>query len=248
MMHPSKLRNSPLRLSLALGFALFASQAVAGPPYHTDDPDPTETGGVEAYAFTEGNWDRGYSGSAAIEANFGAAKDVQLSFELPLDLTSRPSHFARGNVELSAKWRFLNDDVHGWSLATFPGVTLPTARGARGIEVLLPVWGGWRHGDVAIFGGGGRMFIGVPGGHDHWVLGLAATRQFGSFNVGIEAGHEGAAERSGHGINTAGVGIMTALTGPIALVVRAGPAQEEGTGHVFVQTYFGLQGVWGPKK
>jgi hypothetical protein len=227
---------------------LLAAPAVAGPPYQTDDPDPTDTGGIEAYAFSEGDWDPTYSGSLGIEANYGAAKDLQLSLGLPLDVTASPLRIGRGNIELSAKWRFANDETSGWSLATFPGVTLPTAKGARGVEALLPLWGGWRRDELAIFGGGGRVFTSVPGGRDHWVLGLAATRQFGSVNIGIEVGHEGVSERGGHGLDTAGLGVIAAVGGPFAIVARAGPAREEHTGHVFVQTSFGLQGVFEPKK
>lgn len=232
----------------AIALLLVATPVNAGPPYQTDDPDPTDTGGVEAYAFVEGDWDRGFGGSAGFEFNYGVSPDVQLSLGLPLDVTSRPLHVSRGNVELSAKWRFLNDDKNGWSLATFPGVTLPTAKGARGVEMLLPIWGGWKRGEFALFGGGGRVITSVPGSRDHWTVGLAATRQFGSLNLGVEIGHSGASERGGHALDTAGVGMIAALGGPFALVARAGPARERGTGHVFVQTFFGLQGLWGPQK
>ncbi|NUT00909.1 MAG: hypothetical protein HOP96_08055 [Sphingomonas sp.] len=227
---------------------LVGSSAIAGPPYQTDDPDPTETGGLEAYAFVEGDWDASFAGSAGIEANYGASQNVQISLGLPLEIASRPLKVSRGNVELSAKWRFLNDENHGLSVATFPGVALPTAKGASGIEVLLPLWGGWKQDNLAVFGGGGRVITSVPGGRNHWVVGFAATRQVGAMNFGVEVGHSGASERGGHGLDAAGVGMTAALGGPFALVARAGPARERGTGHVFVQTFFGLQGLWGPKK
>ena len=112
--------------------------------------------------------------------------------------------------------------------------------------MLLPLWGGWRRGPLAIFGGGGRIFSTVPGARDHWVLGIAATRQFDAINLGVEVGHEGASEQGGHGVETAGLGMTAALGGPFSLVARAGPAREETTGHVFIQSYFGIQGIWGP--
>jgi hypothetical protein len=243
------------RLSYAFAIAillvvndLVTSSAIAGPPYQTDDPDPTDTHGLEAYPFIEGDWDRSFAGSAGIEANYGAAQDLQLSLGLPLDLNSRPLHLSAGNTELSVKWRFLNDEKLGLSLATFPGVTLPTARGARGVEVLLPLWAGWKRGDLALFGGGGRVLTSVPGSRDHWVVGVAATRQFGSINLGVEVGHSGASDRDGHGLDTAGVGMIAPIGGAFALVARAGPARERGSGNVFVQSFVGLQGLWGPKK
>jgi hypothetical protein len=238
----------PGKYALAIALLMAAAPVAAGPPYQTDDPDPTDVDGLEAYAFVEGDWDSGFAGSAGIEANYGAAPDLQLSLGLPLDVTSAPFEVSRGNVELSAKWRFLNDEKRGWSLATFPGVTLPTAKGARGLEVLLPVWAGWKRGDFSIFGGGGRVITSIPGGRGHWTARLAATRQFVSVNMGVEVGHSGPSERGGHGLDTAGVGMIAALGGPFALVARAGPARERGTGHVFVQTFFGVQGLWGPEK
>ena len=83
------------------------------------------------------------------------------------------------------------------------------------------------------------------------IIGCLASRQprqFGPVNIGIEAGHEGASERGGYGRDTAGLGLIAAVGDPFAIVARAGPAREEHTGHVFVQTYFGLQGVFDPKK
>jgi hypothetical protein len=240
--------NSLPQCLLAILLLAITTSANAGPPYQTDDPDPTDTGGLEAYAFVEGDWDRSFAGSAGIEANYGAAPDLQLSLGLPLDVASRPLRVSRGNLEVSAKWRFINDEKSGWSLATFPGLTLPTSKGAHGLELLLPLWFGWKREDFSMFGGGGRVITSVPDGRDHWTGGLAATRQFGSVNLGVEVGHSGASQRGGHAIDTAGVGMIAALGGPLALVARAGPARERGTGHVFVQTFVGLQGLWGPRK
>src|SRR6478672_2938973 len=75
--------------------ALNIPPATAGPPYQTDDPDPTDTGGLEAYAIIEGDWDNGFAGSIGVEANYGAASDFQLSLGLPLDVASRPFHVSR---------------------------------------------------------------------------------------------------------------------------------------------------------
>lgn len=235
-------------VSLSLFVALFATPAVAGPPYATDDPDPTDPNGIEAYVFTDGDWSHGYDGAMGVEANYGAAPDVQLSVGLPLAVMTNPLTVGRDNVELSAKWRFAEGKKAGWSVATFPGVTLPTAKGARGVEVLLPVWAGWRKGDVAVFGGGGRVLTTVPGTRDHWVAAIAATRQFGRANFGIETTHEGAAEVDGHAVSTVAMGAIVGLGGPFAFVARAGPAFEHGTGRVFARSFIGLQAVWAPKR
>ena len=59
---------------------LLTSPALAGPPFDTDNPEPTETGHWEIYAPAadfEGKGDA-YAGSTGVELNYGAAPNLQL--------------------------------------------------------------------------------------------------------------------------------------------------------------------------
>jgi hypothetical protein len=63
---------------------LLAQPAVAGPPFLSDDPQPTDTGHFEIYTFNNGtNTRAGTSGEAGIDFNYGAATDLQLTATLP---------------------------------------------------------------------------------------------------------------------------------------------------------------------
>jgi hypothetical protein len=58
--------------------------AWAGPPFLTDDPEPTETGNWEIYAPLIEAEGRGkdFAGAVAVEVNYGAATDLQLTVGL----------------------------------------------------------------------------------------------------------------------------------------------------------------------
>ena len=62
------------------------ASAVAGPPYMTDDPEPTATGHFEIYTFTQGMTAQGgTSGQSGIDFNYGAAPNLQLTATVPMD-------------------------------------------------------------------------------------------------------------------------------------------------------------------
>src|ERR1700749_4860028 len=112
--------------------AMIASvPALAGPPYVTDDPEPTDTGHFEIYAFTQGTTVRhDTSGASGIDFNYGDATDLQLTAVLPLEYdmpSGAPSVMGVGNIELAAKYRFMHQDDFGWDVAVFPRMFLPSA-------------------------------------------------------------------------------------------------------------------------
>jgi hypothetical protein len=87
---------------------------VAGPPYQSDGPEPTDFGHFEIYTFDKGTFGRsGSSGASALDFNYGAAPDLQLTAAVPFgdDAPSDgPSAVGPGNVELAAKYRFIHQD------------------------------------------------------------------------------------------------------------------------------------------
>ena len=68
---------------------MLATAAHAGPPFLTDDPEPTETGHWEIYAplFEAEGSGNDFQGSFGAEINYGPVKDVHLTFGLPLTYT-----------------------------------------------------------------------------------------------------------------------------------------------------------------
>ena len=58
---------------------------MAGPPYLTDDPVPTDERHFEIYAFAAGLHNRsGSSSDLGIDFNYGGARDLQLTVVLPM--------------------------------------------------------------------------------------------------------------------------------------------------------------------
>jgi hypothetical protein len=113
-------------LAPAIGAILLAvaAPAWAGPPYQTDDPEPTELGHWEFYNFvTVDGRSSDFDGEAGLDLNYGAAKGVQLTATLPLAFSHSPDSGWRGgsgDLELAGKYRFVNDDRTGWQAAIFP--------------------------------------------------------------------------------------------------------------------------------
>src|ERR1700676_4089927 len=138
-----------MRLCLGTGFALalLTRAAVAGPPYVSDDPEPTDYQHFEIYSFTNGTTTRnGTAGQGGIDFNYGAAPDLQLTATVPAGfdrpIASSPE-VALSNIELAAKYRFLHQDSFGLDVSVFPRIFLPSgssAVGNRTASLLLPIW------------------------------------------------------------------------------------------------------------
>ena len=234
----------------ALGATLtLAGPALAGPPYVTDDPEPTRTGGWENYAFVSGaNTPGETAGEAGVELNYGGAPDLQLSLDLPLAFDgARPFRAAGGDVQASLKYRFLHQSDGGWTpdVAVFPAVTLPTGAGAfhtGHVSAFLPVWGQKDFGKWSIFGGGGYDVNPGAGQRDYGLVGVALTRSFGKrLNLGVELYHETPQTIGGAAITNLGVGAIFQLTKHWALMASGGPGLQAPARSETSAFYFSLQ-------
>jgi hypothetical protein len=157
-------RLTPSGACAGLVLVLLTRSAIAGPPYVSDDPEPTDYKHFEIYAFTNGlTAGDGTAGQSGIDFNYGAAPDLQLTATVPVGFDRLTGGGAAsvglGNIELAAKYRFLHQDSFGLDVSIFPRVFLPSGSNTVGdnrVSLLLPVWvqkdwsGGW-----SAFGGGG---------------------------------------------------------------------------------------------
>lgn len=231
--------------------ALCAPQtAIAGPPFLTDDPEPTETGHWEIYAplMEAGGRGAGFEGSAGAELNYGAAPDLQLTLGLPAAYVHDRAGWRRGagDVELSAKYRLYHDQAQGLSIAAFPGITLPTGTNgmsAGKVTALLPIWVQKDFGAWSVFGGGGFAINPGAGNRNYWTGGLAVTRSFGeSLLIGVEADRQGAATVGGNGSTQLGCGAIVRIGKSLRLLASGGPSFDDAGGkagfHAFAA--FGL--------
>jgi hypothetical protein len=225
-------------MSMALTAAALTTAAFAGPPFVSDDPQPTPYRHWEIYSFTNGTNTRdGTTGEAGFDFNYGAGPDLQLTATLPAGFESAPGGPLRtgfGNIELAAKYRFIHQADWGWDVAVFPRVFLPSASavGDRDPSFLLPVWvqrdlgQGW-----STFGGGGCLFAGAGSSQNSCMAGWVVTRDLAkNLHVGAELFHQ-TGDAAAPAATSLGVGITYDLNDTYHLLgyVRRGLQNTEET-------------------
>jgi hypothetical protein len=217
--------------SFAFLFTMLASSAaLAGPPYFSDDPGPTDLGRFEIYTFASGTATRdGTSGAGGIDFNYGGAPDLQLTAVVPLEYESGGAT-GIGNIELAAKYRFLHQDDFGWDVAVFPRVFLPSASGNVGdrrASFLLPIWAEKDFGKWSTFGGGGCALNNGGGSRDYCQVGWALTREvLPALHLGAEIYHQTADTRGGRATTGLGAGAVYDLSEHYHLMASIGPGIE----------------------
>ena len=224
------MRVALLLASLALLGA--ASPAVAGPPYQTDDPEPTDLGKWEIYDFLDIDGRHSdVDGEGGLDLNYGAAEGLQLTATLPLAFAHDAENGSRagtGDLELAAKYRFLDDQKHGWQAAAFPRVILPTSSkhlGGAHTRVLLPLWLQKDFGKTSVFGGAGYEINPGSGNRNFWQAGIAVTHDVTErLQLGAEVAWQSADTRGGKPTTGIDVGMIEKLGGPFSLLVAGGPA------------------------
>jgi hypothetical protein len=230
------------RVSLAaiarfLFVVAFGGLAFAGPPFVTDDPQPTDYGHFEIYAFTQGSEARaGVATATGIDFNYGALPDLQLTAVLPIEVdipAAGPNAAGIGNIELAAKYRFLHQDHFGWDVAVFPRVFLPSASaqvGERHASFLLPLWVQKDFGAWSTFGGGGCAINRGGNSQDYCLMGWALTRQIlPNLTIGAEIVHQSADIKGGRAFTGTGAGLVYDLDEHLHLLAYAGPGLQNAT-------------------
>jgi hypothetical protein len=224
-----KRRAEASRLLWALVF--FSAVVVAGPPFLTDDPEPTELGHWEIY-LPQLEWSgRGqdFEGSFGTELNYGAEENLQLTLGLPVAFSHDAAGWGTGvdDIRLSVKYRIYQNTESGVQIAVFPGVTLPTGGngfGAGNPTGFLPVWMQKESGPWVIFGGGGYAINPGTGNRNYWIgAGNVARRFSDRWLVGFEAQIQGADTLAGQRSTSLGIGAICRLTESLRLLGRAGP-------------------------
>ena len=242
------MHKAMLARLLAAAALVVPAASWAGPPFLTDDPEPTETGHWEIYGPLVEREGRGseFGGSTGVDINFGAAPDLQLTVGLPIGFAHDAAGWRRGagDLEISAKYRFYHDEEAGISVAFFPGMTLPTAGkglGAGKVTGLLPIWLQKDIGQWSVFGGGGYAINPGSGNRDYWTGGAALTRQVSPhLLIGVEADRQGADSVNGRASTSLGIGAIYQMRAPFRLLVSGGPTFTDGGGAAGYHTFLAL--------
>ena len=211
-----------------------AQPAAAGPPYVTDDPEPTDAGHWEDRAFVSGTTLPGeVAGQGGFDINYGAAKDLQLTVVAPLDFDSLGDDRAGlGDLQLSVKYRFARQAPDSWmpDIAAFPQIDLPIAGGRfadRHASFFLPIWAQKDFGPWSTFGGGGYDINPGPGNRDFWLVGWGLTRKVTDrLQLGGEIYHQTSSAIGQPPTTVADLGFIYQLTTHFAVMASGGPNLE----------------------
>jgi hypothetical protein len=226
----SSLRRIALALIAAANWVA-AAPCNAGPPFETDDPEPTEPGHWEIYAFaTTARTAFETEGEAGLDINYGLAPDVQLTAVLPISYAREDrDRLGLGDVELAVKYRFLRQREGSPlpDISFFPAVSLPTATNGMGsgrVQLFLPLWLQKDFGPWSLFGGGGLHLNPGAGNRNYWSAGIGISRAIGErLSLGAEVIHETGdevGERARTGVN---FGLTYRIDSRWSLLFSGGP-------------------------
>ena len=228
---------APRGVAAAFGAMLLCSRvALAGPPFHTDDPVPVEPGHWEVFTFSTATHAAGDTTGilSGIDANYGAAPDLQLHALFPAAF-DKPDHGSMvvgyGDTEFGFKYRFLVEDEAGWrpQAAIYPAIDLPTGNAARNLgtghtRVFLPVWLQKGIGRWTTFAGAGYWINPGNGNRNFWYFGWAVQRQItDNLAVGGELFHQTADTPGTKDQTGFDLGIIYDLNEHYHLMFSAGP-------------------------
>ena len=230
--------------------------ARAGPPFVTDDPEPVEYRHWEIYLASQNALNKdGWSGTAPhFEVNYGALPNLQLHMIVPLAYVKpnqMSSHYGFGDLELGAKYRFIQEGNWWPMVGTFPIVDLPTGRSSKGlgggyVRTFLPIWLQKSWGPWTTYGGGGYWINPGSGNKNYWFFGWQVQRDLSkSITLGAEVFYNTPPATGAGGQTGFNVGTIVNLTDEHHLLFSTG---RDIHGQNRFSAYIAYQLTLGPKE
>ena len=253
---------SPKNVWVGIMLTLFATgigagTCLAGPPFATDDPEPTDYGHFEIYLFSEATKTANDTTGTlpGLDVNYGLLPNLQISAEIPFAFAKgdgEAAHFGYGAASFGVKYRFVEEDPDGWrpQISIFPSIEVPfdssdRLTGGGHIREFLPVWAEKNWNDWTMFGGGGYWFNPGLGNRDYWLSGIGILHRFTSdFALGAEVFHQSADTRNSEDNSGVNVGFIYDLTDMLHLVGSAGTGIENRAATNELSYYFAIE--WTP--
>ena len=241
------MRVASVIVAAALALGASSQPALAGPPFVTDDPAPTDFGHWEIYNFAIGVHTPGdTAGEAGFDLNYGAAKDMQLTLVLPLAYDDSPDgRVSSGTVEMAVKYQLLHQDREGLDLAVFPRLFLPTAGrdlGSSHAALLLPIWVQRDVGKWSLFGGGGYEINPGPDQRNFWTGGVTLLREVNArLSIGAEVYHQTPDAFDARPFTGANLGVLYRLTPHWSLLAAGGPGLQNAASQGRYDFYLALK-------
>ena len=192
--------------------------AWAGPPFRTDDPETVGDRHWEIDIASQLSKDKdGISATAPqLEANYGPLPNLDLHMITPFSYVSPnegSTHYGFGDLELGAKYRFIQESDWIPMVATFPLVEMPTGNRAQGlgnghVRAFIPLWFQKSCEPWTTYGGGGYWINPGQGNKNYWFIGWVVQRDLSEkITLGGELFHttpEMVGESSQTGFNVGG--------------------------------------------
>jgi hypothetical protein len=205
-------------------FAVRAAPVYAGPPFVTDDPEPTDYRQWEIYLGLQ------YENAGAsvtqvpfAEFNYGALRNVQVSASIPLDDDSD------SGVELGIKTRFVQESAHSPQVSFYPSIALPPSGRPGYVQTYLPIYAQKTSGKWTAFGGGGLYLNAGPGERNSTFVGGALERTLSTgTTIGTELYHQSASIPNGPSLTGASIGTIFQLGTHHAVLFSFGHALAGG--------------------
>jgi len=234
---------------------LLVNVACAGPPFQTDDPEPVDVGEHELYiAMEQTRTSDDISGSRPLaELNYGPVPDLQIGIGIPYEFNN-PNHGATeqglGDIEVSAKYRFLQEENDHPMVSFFPLVVFPTGDSDIGLgngkpQIFLPIWLQKNWGDWQSNGGGGYWINHASDARNHWFFGWQLQKDISQhWMVGAEIFHN-TEEKVDEGASTGfNIGVTYAIDEHNHLLFSAGRGLRNVQTTNQFSSYFGYQLQW----
>lgn len=228
----------------------------AGPPFVTDDPEPVDYQHWEFYIASQDSLLKGdWSGTAPhFEINYGVVPNLQLHLIAPLAYDLPPTgadHYGLGDIELGAKYRFIQEANVRPQVGIFPLLELPTGRahealGNGHLQAFLPVWLQKTWESWTIYGGGGYG-INSFSGHQNWgFFGAVLQKQvLPNVLIGAEVFHQTVYQTDFPNVGTTfNIGMVIDFSEHQHLLFSAGRSID---GPIGFQCYIAYQFTFGPE-
>ena len=233
---------------------LAAPSAFAGPPFVTDDPDTPAKNHFEINL--AGQYTRFQGGSIgnvpSLEVNYGVLDNLEATILVPMGMSQVSgvgTNVGFGDIELSFKYRFIEEDSWGWrpSVAIAPQINLPSGSEARGLGAgwftgFIPVWLSKDFSQWTVFGGGGPNVNTGPDQKNWWFAGLGLLRELSpAWTVGGEVYYnspEQTGQKSAVGFN---IGLIYTINDNYQILFAAGRNLINARDTNQFSTYIGMQ-------
>jgi hypothetical protein len=170
---------------------------MAGPPFHTDDPEPVDYHHGEFYLASQiVSSNNALSGTAPhVEINYGLFHETQIHLIIPLSFNDPHSGnfaYGPGDIELGLKYRFINETSSMPQIGVFPLIEIPTGSaakllGAGHAQIFIPLWVQKSWGSWTTYGGAGYLVNITPDPANSWFVGWETQHDLSEFiTIGAE--------------------------------------------------------------